>query len=113
MKTLLASVAALGLTWFATPAAAYVVEVTTTVAIVDATDQAELRQAVQTAVDAVLKEAIAFQPTLVVLTRAMVRGDRLYIGLLIADKDGEKAVEELGGKDPDGAEPEKRGELKI
>lgn len=114
MKALLASAAALSLAWLATPADAYVVEVTTTVAVADANDQTELRQALQTAVDAVLKDAIAFQPTLVVLTRAMVRGDRLYVRLLIADKEGEKAVEELGGKEPDGDETEKRGgELKI
>jgi hypothetical protein len=109
MKTLLASAAALGLAWCATPAAAYVVEVTTTVAVADANDQTELRQALQTAVDAVLKDAIAFQPTLVVLTRAMVRGDRLYVRLLIADKEGEKAVEELGTKEPNESEPENRG----
>ena len=80
MKTWMAAAAALGLAWFATPTDAYVVEVMTTIAVADANDQAELRQALQTAVDGVLKGAIAFEPTLVVLTRAMVVGDRLYGG---------------------------------
>ena len=111
MKALLAA-AALGLAWLATPAEAYLVEVTTTVAVADATDQSELRQALQTAVDDVLKDAIAFQPTLVVLTRAMVVGDRLYVRLLIADKDGEKAVQDLETNEP-GERDLDTSELKI
>ena len=114
MKTWMAAAAALGLAWFATPADAYVVEVMTTVAVADANDQAELRQALQTAVDGVLKGAIAFEPTLVVLTRALVVGDRLYVRLLIADKEGERTVEEFGSKDPDRRELETKGtDLKI
>ena len=107
MRTWLAAAAVLGLAWLAAPSEAYIVEVTTTVAAVDINDQAALRQALQTAVDGVLKDAIAFEPTLVVLTRAMVVGDRLYVRLLIADKDGEKAVEELTARDP-----ERAGEIK-
>ena len=58
--------------------------------------------------------AIAFEPTLVVLTRALVVGDRLYVRLLIADKEGERTVEEFGSKDPDRRELETKGtELKI
>ena len=114
MKTWMAAAAALGLAWFATPADAYVVEVMTTIAVADANDQAELRQALQTAVDGVLKGAIAFEPTLVVLTRAVVVGDRLYVRLLIADKEGERTVEELGAKNPDYRELETKGtDLKI
>ena len=105
----MAAAAALGFAWFATPAAAYVVEVMTTVAVADANDQAELRQALRTAVDGILKDAIAFQPTLVVLTRAMVVGDRLYVRLLIADKEGERTVEELGTKDSDRRELDTKG----
>lgn len=123
MKTLIAATAALWLAWFATPVDAYVVEVTTTVSVTDAEDHAQLRTALQAAVDDVLKEAIAFQPTLVVLTRAMVVGDRLHVRLLIADQDGERAMEELkGGSGSGSASPEmeregepegKKGELKI
>jgi len=42
-----------------------------------------------------LKEAIAFTPTLIVLTNATVVGDRLYVRLLVADKDGERTFDEL------------------
>jgi hypothetical protein len=115
MKTLIAAAIALGLAWVATSADAYIVEVTTTVAVADADDQAQLREALQEAVDSVLKDAIAFKPTLVVLTRAMVVGGRLYVRLLIADQDGERTVEELGsGQDEGGsASPETTNELKI
>ena len=109
MKALIAAATALGLAWVAaTPTDAYVVEVTTTVAVTDAADQTQLRQALQDAVDGVLKDAIAFKPTLVVLTRAMVVGDRLYVRLLIADQEGERTVEELGSKQEEGgsASPE-------
>ncbi len=121
MKTLIAATAALLLAWFTTPVDAYVVEVTTTVSLADAEDHAQLRKALQAAVDDVLKEAIAFQPTLVVLTKAMVVGDRLHVRLLIADQDGERAIEELNGEsgsaspemERDGETPAKKGELKI
>jgi hypothetical protein len=33
----------------------------------------------------------------VVLTRAMVVGDRLHVQLLIADQDGERTIEEMTG----------------
>ena len=117
MKALIAAAAAVCLAWIATPADAYIVEVTTTVALSDADDQAQLREALQAAVDSVLKDAIAFKPTLVVLTRAMVVGGRLYVRLLIADQDGEKTVEELGaGREGGSASPETSpppNELKI
>jgi len=116
MKALIAAAAALGLAWVATPSDAYIVEVTTTIAVADADDQAQLREALQSAVDNVLKDAIAFTPTLVVLTRAMVVGDRLYVRLLIADQDGERTVEELGrGEGGGSASPDTTppGELKI
>ena len=45
--------------------------------------------------DGVLKQAIAFTPTLVVLTSAAVVGDRLYVRLLVADQDGERTFDEL------------------
>ena len=83
------------------PATAFVVEVTTSIAVSDADDQAMLKSALQTAVDGVLKDAIAFKPTLVVLTRALVMGDRLYIRLLVADQDGEQTVKELAEPNDD------------
>jgi hypothetical protein len=89
--------AATMLAWLgvAAPAAAYLVEVTTSVAVSDASDQAKITTAVQSAVDEVLRDAIAFRPTMVVLTRALVIGERLYIRLLIADQDGEQTAKDL------------------
>jgi hypothetical protein len=79
----------------ASPASAYLVEVTTSVAVADAGDQSVLQDALMTAVDGVLKNAIAFTPTLIVLTSATVVGDRLYVRLLVADQDGERTFDEL------------------
>jgi hypothetical protein len=84
------------------PAAAYLVEVTTSVAVSDAHDQGAVRNAVLAAVDEILKEAIGFKPTLVVLTSASVVRDRLYIRLLVADEAGERTYNEL--RDDDGSE---------
>jgi hypothetical protein len=85
----------------ASPASAYLVEVTTSVAVIDTDDRAALRTALLAAVDGVLKEAIAFTPTRVVLTSAVVVGDRLYVRLLVADEDGERTFDELNT--PEGA----------
>lgn len=96
MRALLAAVA-LAVATAAAPADAWVVEVTTTVRVADAKDGGAVRAAVQSAVDDVLSDAIAFTPTLVVVTRAIVVGERLYIRLLVADQEGEKAVRDLVG----------------
>jgi hypothetical protein len=85
----------------ASPASAYLAEITTSVAVTDTDDRAAVQQALMSAVDSVLKEAIAFTPTLVVLTNATVVGDRLYVRLLIADQEGEKTFNELQPPDED------------
>jgi hypothetical protein len=79
----------------ASPATAHLVEVTTSVAVSDASDQNVLEEALLTAVDGVLKNAIAFTPTLIVLTSATIVGDRLYVRLLVADQDGQRTFDEL------------------
>jgi len=101
VKLIAAALAALVLVAVVRPATAFVVEVTTSIAVSDADDQAILKSALQTAVDGVLKDAIAFRPTLVVLTRALVMGDRLYIRLLVADQEGEQTVKDLAEPDDD------------
>ena len=88
----------------ASPASAYLAEVTTSVVVTDTDDRAAVQQALMKAVDSVLKEAIAFTPTLVVLTHATVVGDRLYVRLLIADPEGEQTFHDL--QPPDEATPE-------
>ena len=85
----------------ASPAAAFLVEVTTSVAVEDAGDQRAMQAALASAVDGVLKEAIAFTPSLVVLTSAAVVGGRLYLRLLVADQDGERTFDELNSSPSD------------
>ena len=99
-RRLAAALALLLLT--ASPAAAFLVEVTTSVAVSDTDDKSALQDALLHAVDGVLKEAIAFTPTLIVLTSATIVGDRLYVRLLVADQDGERTFDELNT--PDAAE---------
>lgn len=113
MKLLATVLAALTLIGVAQPAAAFVIEVTTSVAVRDADDHASLKSALQTAVDGVLKGAIAFTPTLVVLTRALVIGDRLYIRLLVADQEGEQTVKDLVDPEEDDVPPSASPRLKI
>ena len=69
-----------------------------------------MRAALHDAVDNVLKDAIAFTPTLVVLTSAAVVGDRLYVRLLLADQDGERTFDAL--RDPPDVDPA-AAELRI
>jgi hypothetical protein len=96
MQRLTAGVAlALSLSWLAAPAAALVVEVTTSISMDDIHDEAQLRDALQRTVDSVLSDAIAFRPTVVLLTRVVVKDGRLYVRLLVADQDGERAFKDL------------------
>jgi hypothetical protein len=95
MRRLRIAVLALALTTLAAPASAFVVEVTTSISMEDIGDEAQLRDALQKTVDSVLSHAIAFRPTVVVLTHDLVRRGRLYFRLLVVDQDGERAVEEL------------------
>ena len=98
---------ALSLLAVAAPAHAYIAEVTTTVDVADAEDQAALRAALQAAVQDVLHDAIAFTPTVIVVTRALLVGDRLYVRMLLADQEGERAVHDLGGDDGAGSPPDR------
>ena len=113
MKLLAIVLAALTLIGVAQPAAAFVIEVTTSVAVSDAADHATLKSALQTAVDGVLKGAIAFTPTVVVLTRALVIGDRLYIRLLVADQEGEQTVKDLADPEEGDAAPSASPRLQL
>jgi hypothetical protein len=112
MKHLVAAASALVLAWSATPAAAFVVEVTTSVAVADAEDHGQLKTALQAAVDNVLSDAISFTPTMIVLTHAVLVGDRLYVRLLLADQDGERTFNDLQPREPQHPQPDK-AELKI
>jgi hypothetical protein len=85
-------------TTLASPAMAYVVEVTTAIDLTDVADKAQLRQAVKSAVEDVLANAISFSPTRITVQNARVVGDRMYLLLLIVDAAGEKALETMAGE---------------
>jgi hypothetical protein len=100
MKTFLAAIAGIALVACATPARAYVVEITTSIDLAEVTDKAQLRHALESAVDDILNHAIAFSPTVVTVQNARVVGERMYILLLIADADGEKTLETISVHGP-------------
>lgn len=99
MKTLWAAIIGLAITALADPATAYVVQVTTSIPTANAADDAQLKNAFESAINDVLNDAIAFAPTVVTVQNARVIGDRIYILLLIADEDGEKTMERLSAED--------------
>ena len=95
MKSLLAAVIGLTVAGLANPAAAYMAEVTTSIPITSAADKEQLRDALGSAIDDVLRHAIAFTPTTVTLHSARIVRDRIYIRLLIVDGDGEQTMQRL------------------
>lgn len=105
MRRLAAAACAALVMALSAPAAAFVVEVTTSVPVDDAEDRGQLTNALQAAVDQVLAEAIAFRPTLIMLTHAVVRGNRLYVRMVMADADGEQTFQELAPGPETPAEP--------
>lgn len=113
MARLVAGLAALLVLALAAPAPAYMVEVTTSIALEATSDEDRLRDALQAAVDHVLAGAIAFQPTLVVLTDASVVGDRLFIRLLVADQDGERTFRDLHEPPAEDSTPAEAAEIWI
>jgi len=82
----------LGLAVAAPPATAYVAQVATSIPAGSIDSDAQLQEAVYSAVKDVIKQAIAFRPTLVQLQSAKLVGDRIYILLLVADPDGEETL---------------------
>lgn len=68
----------LAATALASPAMAYVIELTTSIDLTDVADKAQLRRAVESAVEDVLANAISFSPTLITAQNARVVGDRMY-----------------------------------
>ena len=97
MKRLHAVIIGLALVGSAYPANAYVVEITTSIPTASVADKAQLKDAIESAIDDVLRHAIAFTPTVVTIQNARVVGDRIYILLLIADGDGEEMMKQLSG----------------
>ena len=79
----------------AVPAPAYVVEAITAISAVEGEDRARLDAAIQAAVDNVAAHAVAFTPTVVALLDAKLIGDRIFLFVLLADREGEEAVKVL------------------
>jgi len=106
MKRGLATIIGLVIAAFATTASAYVVAITTSIPAVKAAADADLKEAVESAIDDAVNHAIGFTPTLVTLQGARLVGDRIYIVLLIADHDGEEMMKQLAtGETDSSSEP--------
>ena len=99
MKSLLAAIVGLTIVAFTDPAAAYMVEIATSIPVASVVDDAHLKEAIESAIDDVLHHAIAFTPTVVTLQTARLIGDRIYILLLIADGEGEEMMKKLSAED--------------
>jgi len=95
MKRFLAAIVVVVLTASATPAMAYVLEITTSIELASAADNERLRHALESAFDDILTNAIAFSPTVVTVQNTRIVGDRIYILLLIADADGEEVLKAI------------------
>jgi hypothetical protein len=94
MKAVWMTLIGLAVTAFATTASAHVVEITTSIPVVEASNNADLRVALEAAIDEAVK-AIGFKPTVVTLQGARRVGDRIYLSLLIVDHDGEEMMKQL------------------
>jgi hypothetical protein len=93
-----------------TVTAAGVVEITTSTAAPSLDGgQAAMDQAVRAAVDTLLRETVGFTPALIVLTRAAVIGDRLYLRLLLADEEGARVFRDRAAPLHDAVPADPRG----
>ena len=88
MKTLVVLVIGSMLTLAASPAAAYVVAVTTSIPAQSVADDADFEKALESAIDDVLQHVVAFSPTFITVESARAVGGRVYILLVIGDDEG-------------------------
>ena len=79
----------------AAPAPAYVVEAVTAISAAEGEDRTRLDGAIQAAIDDVATHAVAFTPTVVALLDAKLIGDRIFLFVLLADREGEQAIKVL------------------
>ena len=77
------------------PAPACVVEAVTTISAAEGEDRTRLDGAIQAAIDDVAAHAVAFTPTLVALLDAKLIGDRIFLFVLLADRQGEQTIKVL------------------
>ena len=96
MKRIVTTLIAVAIVTFAaTGASSHIVEVTTSIPVAKASSRADLKVAVESAVDEALQGAIAFTPTVVTVQSARRIGDRIYLQLLVVDQDGEALLKQL------------------
>jgi hypothetical protein len=96
MKRIVTTLIAVAITTFAaTSVSAHIVEVTLSIPVTKASNRADLKVAVESAVDEALQGAIGFTPTVVTVQSARRIGDRIYLQLLIVDQDGEALMKQL------------------
>ena len=79
----------------ANPASAYMVAITTSIPATSVADDTDLETALESAIDDVLRNAIAFSATFVTVLKAWVVEDRICILLLIGDSEGEEMMKKL------------------
>ena len=84
----------------APPARAHVVEAVATIPATSGGDKQELEGAIQAAIDDVVTHAIALTPTVVTLLDAKLVADRVYLFVLVADRDGEESLRLLLAERP-------------
>lgn len=107
MKFLLVAIVIASAVFLGAPADAHVVQAVSSFSIadLDVDDRPQLEGALKAAIDKVLRDTIAFEPTFVALTDAQIIGRRVYFKVLIADEDGEQTLTDLtdherGDRDP-------------
>ena len=105
-RGLVAGALVLGSVAVARPALAHVVEVTTALQMPDSQEPAAMKAALKEAVERILHETIAFEPTVVALTDARVMGEKLFVKLLIADAEGEAMLKDLQDPGTGSASPD-------
>jgi len=102
VKSLLTTLIVLSIAAWATTATAYVVQIITSIPVASADNENQLKRALKTAIEDIVDHAIAFKPTIVTVRDARIVKDRIYILLLLADRDGEETIGNL--LDPDAKE---------
>jgi hypothetical protein len=100
LRNLVAGTVGLTVVAFAQPATAYVVEIMTSIPTTHRDDEAQLRQAFESAIVDVLTHAIRFNPTVLTVRSVRIVGDRIYILLLVVDEDGEATMKRLRMDEP-------------
>jgi hypothetical protein len=103
-KIVLLLAALLGCAAVASPAHAFVAQVATSIPADSVNNDGQLQEAVYSAMYGVLKQAIAFSPSLVELRSVKVVGDRLYLLFLLADPDGEQTLKTFEAAEPHSAD---------